>query len=114
MVRQAGIFLLVALELLLLPPLHAAIDFLRRAVRRLVEALYHEEIGRVQDVLRINGIARTLAEGQVVDGIQQIGLAHAVLAEEAVQLGRERQLHLLQVLIIKDGYMLQYHSENVK
>ena len=110
MVRQAAVLLLVALELLLLPALHAAIDFLRRTVRRLIEPLYHEEIGLVKDVLRVDGVARALTERQVVDGIQQIGLAHAVLPEKAVQLGRERQFHLLQVLIIKDRYTLQYHN----
>ena len=107
MVGQAGVFLLVSLELLLLPALHAAIYFLRCAVGLLlVEALYDKEVGLVADVLRVDGVARAFAERQEVDGVQQVGLPHAVLPEKTVQLGRKCQFHLLQVFVVEYGYML--------
>lgn len=51
-------------------------------------------------ILRIIDRDGTLAEGEIVHRIKEIGLSHAVTANEAVDLGRERDIHLTQVPVI--------------
>jgi hypothetical protein len=64
----------------------------------------------VQDVLRIDGVGGTFAEREEVDGIQQVRLAHPILSDEAVHLGREVEFHLFQILIVQYGYTVQSHG----
>jgi hypothetical protein len=109
MVRKALIFFLVTLKLLLLFALHATENFFGASVIGGIFALYHKEISRMQHILRVDGVTRTLAERQIIDGIQQIGLSHAVLPKEAVQLVGKSQVCLCYVLIIKYGDTVQYH-----
>ena len=87
MIGQAGIFLFIPLELFLLPALHTAINLFRRTVGSLIEALDDKEFLIMADVLRIDGIARTLTKRKEINGIEQIRFPHAVLAEKTVQLG---------------------------
>ena len=60
--------------------------------------------------LRVYRVGGALAERQVVDGIQQVGLAHAVLPDEAVHVGRELEVGLLDVLVVEYGESFQYHG----
>lgn len=54
--------------------------------------------------------SEALAVAQVIDGIEHIGLAHAIVANEAVHLGRKLQLRLGNVLIVQYCKLLQCHS----
>ena len=53
--------------------------------------------------LRVDRIERTTAERQVVDSIEQIGLALAIAAEKTVELGRELKRSLPDILEIEYG-----------
>ena len=87
MIGQAGIFLFIPLELFLLPALHTAINLFRRTVGSLIEALDDKELLIMADVLRIDGITRTLTKLKEINGIEQIRFPHAILSEKTVQLG---------------------------
>ena len=67
----------------------------------LVFTLQHKERLLMSDDLRVNRIACRTTERQVVYGIQHIGLAHPVPANEAVHLGRQLQRSLRNILIIE-------------
>ena len=110
MLRQPLVFLFVALEMLLRTPFHSAID--RGGIQGIifVETFQHEEVLVVADDLGINGRIGAVAERQVIDGIQQIRLALAVMADKTVNLRRQLQRCLPDVLIVEDGYFLQYHE----
>ena len=109
MVGQTRVLLLVPFELLFLPSFHAAVNFFRRTVGSLIKSLNHKEVRVMPYILRVNGVARALAERKEINGIQQVSLSHSVLSEKGIQLRREREFHLLQILIIEYGYTLQYH-----
>ena len=109
MLREALIGLLIALEGLFLSAFHAAVDILFLPKVGLVESLHHKEVGLVAHHLRVDGVRSALAEREVVDGIEQIGLAHAVLPNKAVHIGRKLEVGLLDVLIVEYGEALQYH-----
>ena len=111
MLGETGVGLLVALEYLLLAALHAAIDVLLIAIGRLVQSLHYEEVALVAHHLRVYRVGGALAERQVIDGIQQVGLAHAVLPDEAVHVGRKLEVGLLDVLIVEYGESFQNHYE---
>ena len=66
------------------------------------------------DELRIDGIVRTSAERKVIDRVEQIGLALAVVTDETVHFRRELQRGLTDVLIIKDGNTFQNHRCKVR
>ena len=100
-VGQAGIFLLIALELLLLASLHATIHLFGIARFRFIHPLNHKKVLLVHHVLRVDGIRGTLAERQIIHRIQQICLPHTILTDDTIHLGREIQFHLLQVFIIQ-------------
>ena len=51
-------------------------------------------------VRRVGSIDSTLAEREIVDSIEQIGLAHSIAANETVYPGGEIDVHLLQIPII--------------
>ena len=51
-----------------------------------------------------------LAKGEIIDGVEQIGLAHTSVAEEAVDLRRANDVGLPDVLIVQDGELVQYHT----
>ena len=52
--------------------------------------------------LRVDGIVGRVTEGEVVDGIEHIRLAHTVLADETVDLRREIQRGRLDVFIVDE------------
>jgi len=64
------------------------------------------------DAQHIDAAAVAAAETQEMDGIQHIRLALAVVADEAIQVRREMQLSLRNVLIIKYGKVRQSHFDH--
>ena len=108
MLRQTFVFLLVALEVLLLSTLHTTGNDERSLLTPVsllfhILAFQHTERLVVSDDLRVDGVVGRTAEGQIVDGIQDIGLAHTVAPDETIHLGRQLQLGLANVLIVQYG-----------
>ena len=99
-VGQTLVLLLVALELFLAAALHAAVDFLGGAVLLLIESLHHEKLFAVADDLRVDGVGAALAEREIIDRVQQVGLAHTVVSDEAVQLRGKGKLRLTDILVV--------------
>ena len=83
-IRQTRILLFIPLELLLLPSFQPAVDLLRISVIRLIKALHNEKVLVMTDILRINGIRRTLAERQIIYRIHQIGFSHTIPSDNAI------------------------------
>ena len=52
--------------------------------------------------LRVDGVVGRVTEGELVDGIEHIRLAHTVLADETVDLRRELQRGRLDVFIVDE------------
>lgn len=50
-----------------------------------------------------------MAEWQIIDRIQEVCLANTIASYETIQLMREHNIGLLDVLIIDDGYSLKNH-----
>ncbi len=110
MVRKAVVFLFVQFKLLALVAFLGAIyHILRIAFGN--GSLHHKEIGSVQYVLRINRVKITLAQRQVMYGIQQVGFSFAVVARKAIYLFAEAQFLIGVVLKIDKRKFLQVHGE---
>ena len=72
-----------------------------------------EEVLAGADVQCVGQAAETLAEGEVVDGLQEVGLPHPVVAHQTVDVGAELHIEVgvgLEVGEFERGYM---HGESV-
>ena len=107
--RDASVSLLAPANDLFLPHFQAAMDVLFRAVLVLVETLQRHELLAVPDAQGIDTAAITATETEDMDGIKHIRLSLTIAADEAIQLRREVQLRLGNVLIIEYGKVCQYH-----
>ena len=61
----------------------------------------------------VDGIRRALGEGEEIDGVEDVGLALAVAADEAVDFGRERHFRFCDVLIVEYAQSFQNHAAKV-
>ena len=104
--RGALVGLPAQLHLLASATLQPAEHLLRVALLRLVPPLHDGIVGLVPDDLCVDGIRGAPAERQVVDGVQQVGLPHAVAPNQAVHLRGERQVRLFDVFIVDDCQFL--------
>ncbi len=102
MVGQAVVLLAAALEHLAPLAREGADDVLGAPLIGGVAAVEHEELLAVADVLRIGHRQRRLAHREVVNRIDHIGLARAVVAHEAIDAGRELELLLRDILKVDD------------
>ena len=82
---------------------------LQRGILALIHALEHKEVCIVPDTERILGEAKTLAQGEKTDAVEQIRLTLAIATYHAIQSGREVQFRLGYILIVKYGEMFQCH-----
>ena len=82
-VAQSLVFLARTLERLSGVKLVAAADVLRLAIE-FVLPVQHKELLAMCHHLAVGHTVERLAERQVIDGIQQVGLAHTVLPHQAV------------------------------
>ena len=112
MLRDASVSLLAPSHHLLLPHLQSDVNVLLRPILVLVEALQRHELLPMPDAQHIDAAAVAAAETQEMDGIQHIRLALAVVTDEAIQVRREMQLSLRNVLIIKYGKVRQSHFDH--
>ena len=100
---------MVALKLLALAAREGEKDGLG-AVAKEIFTLQHAEILASPEESLFGGVDVALAEGEVIDGVEQIGLAHTIIAEEAVDLRRANDVGLPDILIVQDGELVQYHT----
>ena len=74
-----------------------------------VMAVDGEELLADADVLHIDRVEIALAEREIVDGVEEVGLAGTVVAHEAVDLGAEGDLDLGVVLEVGEGKAVESH-----
>ena len=72
----------------------------------MIEPLGHQKILVVADHLRIDGIRGGMAEREKVDGIEDVGLADAIAPDHTVDLRRQVERGLADVLIVDEGQSL--------
>ena len=109
-VRQLLVLLAVAAKLLLASFLERAYDTLGAICRRLAVATVHEErLAAVPHALGVGQAEGALAHRKVVDRVEQIRLAGPVVADHAVDLRRELDLGLADVLEVDQGKSLKVH-----
>ena len=108
MIRQPGIRLLVTLELFALPTRDGAEDGLRTVAKEVFALQYAKRFSTPEEPL-LGSVDVTLAEGEVIDGIEQVGFSHAVVTEEAIDLRRAVDVSLTEIFIVQDGEFVQYH-----
>ena len=115
MLGETAVLLLVTTEMFLRAPFHAAGDCRgkrkeeggrRNACGRIrlprINTLYEQKILAVADNCGVDGIGGGVAEGEKVDGIEDVGFADAVAANHAVDLRREVERGLPDVLIVDE------------
>ena len=112
MVGQTAILFLVVLEVLLHPPLHAHVDIIRLTGIILIMAFKHEERFCVTNDLRVYWGGAAAAERHVVNSVKKVGLARPIGAYEAIHLGGKAQANFLQVLIVDNANLFQYHNKS--
>ena len=88
--------------MLFLPAFYTAINILR-ITSQFVFSLDHQKIGIVLNILIVNGIGMTFTERKIINGIQQVGFAHAVITDKTVDFCRKIQVGLTDVFIIEYG-----------
>ena len=96
--------------MLLRAALHAAVDCLLVALLVLVGTLQYKEFLVVGNHLRVDGIVGATTERQVVDGIQQVGLPHPVVAYQTVHFRRQIERCLPDILIMYNVQFLENHT----
>ena len=109
MVRESRVELLVALELLASSAREAEEDGFGTVAKEVLALQDAELLAAPQEPL-LSGVYVAFAEGEVINGVEQVGFAHAVIAEEAVDLRRAMDVGLTNVFIVQDGEFVQYHN----
>ena len=101
MVGESVVVLLVPLELLLLAAFETAGKLIvNTAVTRII-ALNHKEGLSVRNIGTVDRTYCALAEREVIDGIEQIGLSHSVATYKAVYLARKSKRNIGQIPIVE-------------
>jgi len=68
----------------------------------------------VADDLRIRRVRGRMAERQVVDCVEHVGLACPVMSDEAVRLRRQFQTGLRNVLVVDKQQFFENHAAKVR
>jgi len=110
MLRELLILLVVALEMLMLPGLHGSIDTLSITAIGDILTLDDKELLAMGDDKAVHVRETGMAEGEIIDGIKKISLAHAIASYEAVELGRQRDIGFTDILVVDNRNLLKYHN----
>lgn len=113
MLAQSLILLTIAAHDLALALLQGYADVERRVQAGIVALKHHVRLTMANDSAVVARGGETAAHAQVVDGVEHIGLALSVVADKAIQLGREVQSGLTDVLVIDYGGSIQCHDAKV-
>lgn len=100
MIGKPFVLLFIAFELFTLTLFQSAGDLFGASLF-LIHSLNHEELLVVPYVERIDALQGTFTKREVVDGIEQVGFPHTVIAQQAVELGREQQRGLGDVPVVE-------------
>ena len=63
----------------------------------------------MRNVLTVNGVVRRFGETQIVDGVQDVGLALPVEPYETIQFIREMQTRLSDILVVQYVQFAEKH-----
>jgi len=110
MIRQAVVLLAVAFERLAAPTGERADDLFAASVRPFVTPFEQEKLLAVTHALRIGHREGRLAHRQVVDRVDEIGLARPVVAHETIDPRGQRKLLLTDILEIDERQSFEIHS----
>ena len=110
MIRQAVVLLAVAFERLAAPTGERADDLFAASVRPFVTPFEQEKLLAVTHALRIGHRESRLAHRQVVDRVDEIGLARPVVAHETIDPRGQRKLLLTDILEIDERQSFEIHS----
>ena len=100
MVGKALIFFFIQKETFALVPFLNALHQFRAVVLASEAAINNKKILAMPYVLSIGGIKKTFTEREIMDGIEEIGLAYPVISREAIDLVGKDQIGLPVVLEI--------------
>lgn len=110
MVAETAVFFLVGFHRLAFASLIRAADagaVLLHPVDKI--AVDGEKVGVEADGILVLGGKETFAEAEVVDGVEQVSFAAAVLANNAVDILAEVKLGILVAFEVGEREMLQIH-----
>lgn len=103
MFAQSFVLLVVATHALALPTLHGTGDVFLLVRFVAILPLKHKKLFVVANVVCIAVAGGTFTKRKIVDSIQNIGLAHAVVANETIYIGRKMQLCVGKIFVINYG-----------
>ena len=106
MLREALVGLGAAAHYLFLAALETHADALLSALLRAVVASEGHHVGPVADAERVLRGERRLGERQEIDGVEQVGLALAVVANEAVDAVAKVEFGRGNVAVIEYGKVI--------
>ena len=106
---QPLILLAVVAHDLALAALQGDADFQRRLLAGVTALQHHVGLTVTDDRGVVACRGKAAAHAQVIDRVEHVGLALPVVADQAVQLGRELQSRLGNVLVVDYGGSVQCH-----
>ena len=110
MFSQTSVGLIVPYEFLL-PFLHLDGKTGLQPVLHAISAANGKTIRSIAEIVLVGGWESALGHGQIVDGIQQIGLPFPVVSADAVDVGREGEFLKFDVSEITDYYFLEIRHD---
>ena len=110
---QPLVLLAVAAHDLTLAALQGDADFQWCFLAGVAALKHHVGLAVADDCTVVARRGKTAAHAHVVDGVEHVGLALPVVANQAIQLGRELQPRLGDVLVVDYGGRVEYHSAKV-
>ena len=105
---EALIFLAVALERLAFALLISHSHLQRLAAAAIAPAQHHI-VGSVIQHQLVAHVAAALHKAQIIYGVEHVGLAHAIIADKAIDVGRKIELTFNKILEIYYRDVLQIH-----
>jgi hypothetical protein len=109
MFGQPGIVFFIPLKLFSFIPLDSAVNiFLFPVIVKF--SLYDAKISIMFNILAIDGIEITFAQGQVMNGIQDICLSNPIRSNKAINPVAKLYFNLIIVLEIYQGKILKKHG----
>ena len=110
MFTESLVVLVVASQTLALSASQCARHCVAGAVGRKILPLQHEKVGLVAHTVAVGQGGGAFAEGEKIDGVEHIGFAHSVGADEAIDVGRKPKFGFRNVLIIEKRELFENHG----
>ena len=110
MLAESFVVLVVAPQTLALSAFQSARHRIAGAVGRKILPLQHEKVGLMAHAAAVGQGGGAFAEGEKIDGVEHIGFAHSVGADEAIDVGRKPEFGFRNVLIIEERELFENHG----